>query len=58
MPRRFLSRPRHIAFARRRVNDRRFTFGTGKFGDLARIIHRMSTTGYRQAPNYAEIPLG
>jgi cation diffusion facilitator family transporter len=23
------------AFARRRVNDRRFTFGTGKFGDLA-----------------------
>jgi rare lipoprotein A len=25
---------------------------------LARIIHRMSTTGYRQAPNYAEIPLG
>jgi hypothetical protein len=26
--------------------------------NLARIIHRMSTTGYRQAPNYAEIPLG
>jgi hypothetical protein len=26
--------------------------------ELARIIHRMSTTGYRQAPNYAEIPLG
>jgi len=23
------------AFARRRANDRRFTFGTGKFGDLA-----------------------
>jgi cation diffusion facilitator family transporter len=23
------------SFARRRANDRRFTFGTGKFGDLA-----------------------
>src|SRR5262249_27735853 len=28
--------------------------GTG----LARIIHRTRGTGYRQAPNYAEIPLG
>jgi hypothetical protein len=25
---------------------------------LARIFHRPSRTGYRQAPNYAEIPLG
>jgi len=25
---------------------------------LARIIHRTRGTGYRQAPNYAEIPLG
>jgi hypothetical protein len=27
-------------------------------GLLARIIHRTCGTGYRQAPNYAEIPLG
>jgi hypothetical protein len=32
--------------------------GGGRAFNLARIIHRMSTTGYRQAPNYAEIPLG
>jgi cation diffusion facilitator family transporter len=29
------------AFARRRANDRRFTFGTGKFGDLAGFSARL-----------------
>ena len=38
--------------------DARDVMVEGESGILARIIHRTSRTGYRQAPNYAEISLG